>query len=332
MLRYIAVLLIAVAPVVAQVTPNLLYLLPEDAVVVAGVNLKASSETPFGEYVLGQMAAHSNDIEELLADTDFDLRQDLNEIVVGATGLDKESQALVLARGVFNPERILAHAQAKGAIISTFDEVKMIRGKNERSPAIAFLTMDMVAFGKPEQVLAVIERHNDGDTVDTEATAKALDMAGNHHAWFVMIGSPAELAGKSDLIPEGSPIQGDLIRSIEQLSGGSVFGETVILTLSAVTATPESAQALGNVVQFFLSFARLNAEDPEMAELLGRMLRDLDITADSTSVTVTLPVAQADIEDFMARNHHGEDNHETKRTTGEGSGRTGRTSRGGRGR
>jgi len=332
MLRYIAVILIAVVPVVAQVTPNLLYLLPEEATVIAGVNLKASRETPFGEYLLGEMAKHSHDMDELLAETDFDVRQDLTEIVVGATGLDKESQALVLARGVFNPERIVAHAQAKGAVISAFGEVKMIRGKSERSPAIAFLTMDMVAVGRPEQVLAVIERFGEGDAVDTEATAKALDLAENHHAWFVMMGSPSELAGKEELIPEGSPIQGDLIRSIKQLSGGTIFGETVILSLSAVTANPESAQALGNVAQFFISFSRLNTEDPEMAELLGRMLRDLDITTDSSSVTLTLPVAQTDIEALMNRNHHGEDERQTERKANQTEGRTGRNSRGGPGR
>ena len=51
---------IATVPVVAQVTPNLLYLMPEDVIVVAGVNLKASRETPFGEYVLSEMGKHSS--------------------------------------------------------------------------------------------------------------------------------------------------------------------------------------------------------------------------------------------------------------------------------
>jgi hypothetical protein len=333
MLRIFVAVLIAAIPAVAQVTPSLLQLLPEDVRAIAGVNTEVARATPFGQYVESEMRKHSGHIDQLLSETDFDLREDLSEIVVATTGFRKDSRSIVLARGVFNPERIVAHAEEKGAVVSEFGPVKMIRGHRENSGALGFLSMNLAAIGKTEDVLALIERQQEGATSDSEAIAAALDIGADNHAWFVTTGSLAELTGREDVVPEGTPIRGDLIRSIQQLSGGVSFGETVILTSSAVTDRPDAAMALGSVVQFFISFARLNSDDPEMSALLGRMLQDLEITTKSNSVTVTLPVSQADVEDFLERireehqKHHG-----VKRTAGESDGRVGRSSGTGRGR
>ncbi len=330
MLRILTAILLAAAPAVSQVTPELLSLLPDETKVIAGVNLEAARTTPFGEYVMTEMEKHSEGIDDLLEATDFDLRRDLSEIVVGATGLQKETRALILARGAFNPDRIIAHAEAHGSVLSTFGDVRMLRGQHERSPALAFLSMDLVAVGKTEDVLAAIERLGEQENAGTPAAVRAIELSNSNHAWCVAVGSPAELTGRDDLTPDNSPIRGDLIRSIRVLSGGVSFGETVILTASAETETPDAAMALGSVVQFFLSFARLNAEDPDMAALLGRMLSDLSITTQATSVTLTLPVAQADLEAFLRLVHGNRaSRHETKRPVEQPGERSGRRTRSG---
>jgi hypothetical protein len=334
MLKILVAVLIAALPVAAQVSPSLLQLLPEDVKVIGGVNTEAARNTPFGQYVEDQMREHSADIDKLLSETDFDLREDLAEIVAATTGFTKNSRGVILAQGVFNPDRIVAHAEAKGAVVSTFGAVKMIRGHHDHSGALAFLSMDQAAIGRTEDVLAVVERLQSGAASTSPTIDAALQIGENNQAWFVADGSIAELTGRDDVVPEGAPIRGDLIRAINQLSGGVSFGETVVVTANAGTDTPDAAMALGSVVQFFMSFARLNSKDPELSELLGRMLQDLEITTRSSGVTVTLPIAQTDLEAFLDRMHkaHAERHQNVDRTAGDSEGRVGRSSGSGRGR
>ncbi len=67
------------ASVLPAVDPHLLSLVMPDANVLAGVNVATAKNTPFGQYVLTQLAPKDQEFQKMAVLTGFDPRQDLIE-------------------------------------------------------------------------------------------------------------------------------------------------------------------------------------------------------------------------------------------------------------
>src|SRR3954465_10223225 len=82
--------------------PQLLNLLMPDAKVIAGVNVDQAKGTQFGQYVLNQLQTHDAEMQRLVAQTGFDPRRDVREILVATDGNAQNKIGLGLARGTFD--------------------------------------------------------------------------------------------------------------------------------------------------------------------------------------------------------------------------------------
>src|SRR5438105_1545007 len=69
---------------------QLMNMLMPDAKVVAGINVTQAQTSPFGQYMLSQMAKNGAGFQDFIASTGFDPRRDVTEILV-ATNADPQN-------------------------------------------------------------------------------------------------------------------------------------------------------------------------------------------------------------------------------------------------
>src|SRR5579872_2114547 len=116
----IATLATTFASVLPAVDPHLMALVMPAANVLAGVNVASAKSTPFGQYVLSQLAPKDQEFQKMAVLTGFDPRQDLIELLAASTGVTGSHAGLAMATGTFNTSAILAAATSNGATTETY--------------------------------------------------------------------------------------------------------------------------------------------------------------------------------------------------------------------
>ncbi|HET8546506.1 MAG TPA: hypothetical protein VFL57_00805, partial [Bryobacteraceae bacterium] len=148
-------------PVLA-VDPALLRMVPAGAKVVAGIDVQTAVASPFGQFVLSRVQRGDEDFQKFLQATGFDPRRDITELLfVSFDSAPRHGSGLVLARGRFDPDRLIAYAQSHGkAAVSTYNGVKFVLLGEMDGAAFAFLDTSTAAAGNAANVKAAIERRN----------------------------------------------------------------------------------------------------------------------------------------------------------------------------
>ncbi len=281
------------AGLVNAADPGLMNLLMPDAKVLAGINVGQAKTSPFGQFLLSQAPANTT----LTAKTGFNPRTDLNEVLMGSAGLPAR-QGLILARGNFNPQLILAAAQAAGRTVETYNGVQVVTGtKNSVNHAVAFLGTTIAITGDLDSVHAAIDRRTATSTaIDPALAAQVQQLSASLDAWSVSTVPLSSLANQKLSNQQlNTVLNSDLIQSIQQTSGGVKFGATVQLSAQAVANSSQNATALADVVRFLANMLQANAPAPAAAAIAS-LIQSLSVQTDGSTVNLaaSLPESQAE--------------------------------------
>jgi hypothetical protein len=280
----------------AAVDPALLSLVMPDARIVTGIQVDQSKASKFGQFVLARITDNP-DLQKFASDSGFDPTRDLREIVVATTGLDG-SNALVIARGTFQKDRILAAAKTNGGSGSVYKGIEIVSaGSANTLSTIAFLDSSTALFGDTTSVKAAIDRRMSGGAGLSAALASKARETGNvNDAWFVTLAPLAEfLSGKMGDM--GNAMQGNLLEKVKQASGGVKFGATDVgLGFEAVTPTDKDATALADVLRFLVSMlSSQTANDPKVAKAAA-LADKLQLSTTANVMKLSLSIPEADME------------------------------------
>ena len=144
--------------------PGLLRLVMPDAKVIAGLEVQQTKNSLFGQYVLSHMQVEDAGFKKFIAQTGFDPRRDVTEIVMASNWEQSTPQSrwLVAARGSFNVPQITSAAKANGGTITDFQGVGILtyseEGKPEVESGIAFFDSSSAVMGDVASVQAAIQR------------------------------------------------------------------------------------------------------------------------------------------------------------------------------
>src|SRR5512138_3818022 len=135
------VLTAALALPVFAVDPALLRMVPAGAKVVAGIDVQTAAASPFGQFVLSRAQQGDEGLQKLIQATGFDPRRDITELLfVSLDNPPAHGNGLVLARGRFDIDRLVAYAQAHTkAAVSTYAGVRFVSVGDGDNGAFAFL-------------------------------------------------------------------------------------------------------------------------------------------------------------------------------------------------
>lgn len=289
---------LAAASSAAAVDTALLNLLPPDAEVIFGVQVDQSRYTPFGQYLLARLEKEDGELRQFIAVTGFDPRRDISEIVGAGRGDGK--QGLVCVRGRFDIPKILAALPRDSAAPVRYRGVTVVSGKGSKSAGVAFLNGSLAVAGEGELVRAAVDRWLDGGRLPVELAARAAEAGSRYDVWVATAAWPAALVERLPPESGGAAVKGDLVRAIEQMSGGVKFGADVTLGGESVLKTDKDAAALADVFRFLASFVQLQA-GTERAQRFADFARRMEIAAEGNRVRVSLTVPEAEFEKLLER-------------------------------
>lgn len=288
--------LFAAASWAAAADPALVRLIMPDARVVSGIQVDQSKVSPFGRYLLSQFK-EDQQFRDFVANTGFDPRQDVQEILIASTGVQqKGGPGLVLVRGRFDTARILVQAKQHGATATMYQGVDVITDGSEKW--VAFPEPSLAVVGDQTNVKAALDRRSTGSSLDPLLAAKVSDMSSRNDAWFVSTLPLSTLRGLPTLTPPtGGTAAASPLQSIEEVSGGVKFGSAILVSGEAKARSEKDASALADVVRFLLAMAG-SAQTPE-AQRVTALLQTLDLSTQGNVLRYSLNVPEEQVETLI---------------------------------
>jgi len=301
-LSKLAIAALCASTALAAVDPELLALAAPDAKVLSGIDVERSKSAPFGKYVLTQMAAAAS-LHQFGDQTGFDATRDLKELLIASS----DQGSLFLARGSFDPPKILAAADALASSQrSTYQGITLLvfapaatasADATATNDAVAFLDTSLALAGDEALVKAALDRRASGAAAGLGALGdKAKEVSALNPAWFATLSSPGDFfAGKMG--PANGAAQMNLFQNVLQAWGGIRFrAESILLSGDLVARTEKDAQAFADVLKFFLGLLQSNANSGGAAATLAQAAK---ITADGTMVHVSLEMPEKVVEQLF---------------------------------
>lgn len=280
------------------VDPQLLGLVMPDAKVLAGVNVVSAKNSPFGQYVLSQMAPNNQELQRMAALTGFDPRQDLIELLAASNAAPGAHAGLALATGTFNTSAIMAAATMAGATTQTYKGVNIIIDPNAKVPSgIAFLGSTIAIAGDLTDVKAALDRQSAPSKIDSGLAGTAGTLSASQDAWVVSIVGPPTVgigvmkgAPTAPGVPAGA-LPATALQEIVSGNAGVKFGANVVVTAQAQADNAQDATNLAGMLQLLANMAQLQADKNPQAAALAKNLT-VSSTGVNVNVAFTLPEDQ----------------------------------------
>jgi hypothetical protein len=291
------------------VDPGLLRLVMPDAKVIAGLQVRETKNSLFGQYVLAHMQVEDAAFKKFIASTGFDPRRDVTEILMASNWEQStpESRWLVAARGTFNLPQIKEAAKANGGAIADFQGVGILTYSQATTPevesGIAFFDSSSAVMGDLASVKAAIQRRQSDAAPTGDLLAKVRDLSAKNDFWFVTTVPISEFAGAMPNPNLSGAMKGDLLSGIHEASGGIRFGDTVTISGEAVTRSNKDAQALTDVFRFLASLIQLNSQDNKVAGQVSTLLDTMDLKTNGNIMTMSLAIPEQQLEQLLHTLH-----------------------------
>jgi hypothetical protein len=293
--------------------PALLKLVMPDAKVIAGIQVSQTKNSLFGQYILSHMQVDDAGFRSFIAQTGFDPRRDVSEILI-ASNWESDSAAsrwLVMARGAFDLGKISSAAQGNGVRMSSFQGVNILihagTAKPEVENAIAFFDGTSAVMGDLASVQAAIGRQKSAAAPSNQLLAKVNDLSSKNDFWFATLVPVSEFAGAMPDPNLSGAMKGNLLAAINEASGGIRFGDTVNISAEAITRSEKDAQALVDVVKFVAGMVQLNRQNNAAAGQVATLLDSLDCKATGNVTTISVGIPEVQLEqmiDMMRQQSH----------------------------
>ncbi|MFL6448582.1 MAG: hypothetical protein ACJ746_12950 [Bryobacteraceae bacterium] len=279
---------------------GLLSLVPDNSPFVVGIDILASRSSDLGRYLTNRFSGDAKGFEQLTAETGFDPRRDLASVVFAGTPAIAGSQyssGLVLARGVFDQNKIRSAALAKGAVVQSVSGVDFYVQRGAQSKhAFAFLANDVFATGSLSELRHAVANRLTPATLDPQLNQLISRVASDNDVWFASTLPLSRFT--SHLHPDLDQSVGDsqTLQAVSAASGGLRFGSSVQLTLDAVARSDKDASALADVLRFVATLLEANGQSDNNDALLASALNQMLVSASGPNVHLSLSIPEATLE------------------------------------
>ncbi len=294
---FAAASLIGFASALPAADQQMMNLLMPNAKIVAGVNVQQARNSQFGQFVLSHMGS-DQDLQKFIETSGFDPRQDLQEILIATDLQDGTHSGLIVARGKFDAAKIAdLAAKTGGQKVTTYKGVQIFGGPgNESGSALAILDNSLAIAGNLSTVKAAIDRKTAVSSINPALATRVNELSTTQDAWTVSIAPLSDLSKMPmpDPTLQGA-LQGDLLKTVQQTSGGIKFGSTVQITGQALAKSDKDATSLGDVVKFLAGMIQVNSKD----EPVKTLVQNLDVKTDGSTLKVSLSIAEDQLESFV---------------------------------
>jgi hypothetical protein len=230
----------------ASTGPSELAYVPADAAVIAYADVGAIMHSDLRRQFKLAMPGQEQGQAEFERETGIDIERDIHYVVAAMTP-GAAQQALVVARGNFNPVQLETFAVEHGGTAETYRDKRLVSkasGHDGGSGTLAFLEPGLVAIGDTASVKRAIDAHLNASSVTANDDIMTLvsQIERGHNAWAV---------GRVDMLTSQARLPAH-----------------VTSQMPPVTWFAAAGQINGGVS----GLVRLEASDDEAADLLRRQV------------------------------------------------------------
>jgi len=291
-----ALLFAGAVSALASVDSGLLAMVPAGSKIIGGVDVTKSRNSEFGQYVLAKAQADDLHFQEMINETGFDPRRDLQSILFATSGPGHASFA-ILARGTFDQNRIKTLAATKGgASIVTYSGVDMLVDKKngaEMQSAVGFLDTGVATIADLNTLKQMIDNRGVPTLLDADLKSKITSIGNANDVWFV------SMVGGTDFLAEHwgtGDTQAKALQGVTQSSVGVKLGSTIDTTIDAETRSAQDAQSLSDVIRFMASMVQMQRQNDPRAGVLANALDGMTLQNTGTSVHFAVSVPEKTLE------------------------------------
>lgn len=297
--------LVLVSPAAAGGAEEALYWVPADAVSVGLVRIDALRTSPLSPRLFEETdeIAADGDAAKFLEETGLRPKQDVDLMVVaglGGSGGRGIRHALVIFEGRFDPSRLSAAMQARGASRKSTPngEYLLLDGKGDDHPgAIAIVSPRLLVAGSEKAVTrALAERSAGGSAfLRGEGLGRHLSrVPGGASAWAIVDAARVPLAGpgRSQDSENGDAAQA-LVGAMKSVSlfvfHATARGDAVEISATGFSADDETRELLADALKGVVAMWRLavHEKSPDLVPILRRF--EIENDGEGVTVTGTLP-------------------------------------------
>ena len=289
------------AALLASVDSELIGLIPPGTNLIAAIDVAHSQSSAFGQHFVNKIDQSDDQLQAFIAETGFDPRRDLQDVVFAASSPvngREPSTFAILARGIFDANKIKGSAKSKNSVIRSYHGVDiLVHGATNHQTGLAFPFADIAVYGNIATVEAVLALSGSHPAISAQ-WEQAINTAGKNDAWFASDGSVAMLTSHmgTDQQPLG---QAKVLQSILVSSGGIHFGDTIQVCFDALTRSQQDAMALSDVVRFGASMVQMQGQKDAHAAILASALDSMNLTANGSSMHLSFSLPEAELERLM---------------------------------
>jgi hypothetical protein len=204
---------------------------------------------------------------------------------------------LVLARGRFDTAKIASFSASETP--QTYEGVQIFNNPAKNSGAIAILDNNIAIGGDLDQVKAAIRRRNHASTLDGTLAAKVTSLSEHYDIWVVSATSMAGVA--SSFSDPNFKQMGDILKSIQQISGGVKVSSDVEVAAELVTHTAKDATRMADSLRLLSGLITMNQQGPSAIKQ-----DDFKLTVEANTVRIGIRIKEAELKKAyqmqMARN------------------------------
>jgi hypothetical protein len=294
---FLPVLLLAGAlSAVASVDSGLLSLLPAGARIVGSVDVTRARGSEFGQYLLAKAQSEDAHFQEMIDQTGFDPRRDLQNVIFETSGAPgKSSSFAILARGNFDASRIKTLAKAKGASLESYRGVEIIvhTKESDEQTALGFPEVGVAVMADMATLKQIIDNRASPALLDPELKSKISAIGKSNDAWFVSLVGGSFLA---DHAGPNAPPQAKALQGVVQSSGGVRLGSMIETTFDALTRSPQDATSLSDVIRFMASMVQMQRQNDPRAGILATALDGMTLENSGTAVHFAVSMPEKSLE------------------------------------
>lgn len=262
---------------------SLISLVMPDAQVLCGANVERILKSQIGKEIGSQIQGKVPELQQAIQKTGFDPTKDLKEVLIAATGKGQNGPALVLVRGSFDPGKIRAAIASTGRTPRVYQGVQILDNPSQSNGAFAFLDGTIAVGGDLDQVQAAIRRRSQATTLSPQLAAQVAAISDRYDIWVV---SAASLSKMTEGLSSSQMKQaGDLVKTIDQVSGGVKFTENLDLGVGLTTHTVKDAEKLRDMLQMLIGMAAASQKGASALDLNA-----LKLTAEGKTVRIAFTV------------------------------------------
>jgi hypothetical protein len=301
LLALAAASLTLIRPAAAAVDQGLLALVPESTVLLTGIDAESTRSSEFGQYFLNRIDTEDPNFQKFTSETGFDPRRDLQTVLIAGFGphqTQDRTKFAILARGMFDPNRIAAGLKAKGSFVrQSYGGTTLFVNSQKGDSAFTFPDTGLAVMGDLATVKEIIDHRANPTTLDPGLLDRATKAGAANDVWFASLlsgsffGNHIELPGAGSQLKDSSALQ-----SILQSSGGLRFGHQVKLSLDATTRSPQDATSLTDVVRFMSSLVQMQRRNDPNAAIIASALDRMELQTNGADLHLGLSLSEQNLE------------------------------------